>query len=172
MSFLIALLLIIFAALSRFIPHPPNFAPIAAMALFGGVYFDKRFALLVPLAAMLLSDYFIGFHNVILFVYGSFLLVGLIGLWLKRNKKVRWIVGASIGSSILFFLITNFGVWLMGAYPPTLAGLAECYVAAIPFFRNTLVGDLFYVAVLFGLYESALYFLRPKEVREVGGPVK
>lgn len=162
MPFLVAVLLIVFAAVSRMIPHPPNFTPIAAMALFGGVYLDRRYSILLPLAAMLVSDYFIGFHRTMPFVYGSFLLIGLLGLWLKNHKKVHWIVGASLTSSVLFFIVTNFGVWLMGGYPPSFAGLVECYVAAIPFFRNTVLGDLFYVAVLFGLYESAIYFLKPR----------
>jgi len=167
MSFLLAVLLVVFAALSRFIPHPDNFAPIAAMALFGGVYFGRRYAFIVPLAAMVVSDYFIGFHNTIPYVYGSFILVGLIGIWLQRHKSIGWIFGATLTSSALFFVVTNFGVWVTGAYPQTFTGLVECYVAAIPFFRNTVLGDLLYVAVLFGLYESALHFLRLKEARQV-----
>lgn len=166
MSFLLAVLLIVFAALSRFIPHPPNLAPIAAMALFGGVYFDRRYAFLIPMAAMLISDYFIGFHNVFPFVYGSFILIGFIGIWLRKHKSLGWIVGGSLASSILFFVITNFGVWLSGGYPQNVAGLVECYVAAIPFFRNTLFGDLLYVGILFGLYESALHFLNLKEAKQ------
>jgi hypothetical protein len=167
MSFLLAIVLIGFAALSRFIPHPPNFAPIAAMALFGGVYLDKRYRLLIPFCAMLISDYFIGFHNTMPFVYGSFVLAALLGVWLRNHKTVGWIVGASIASSILFFVVTNFGVWVMGMYPQNLAGLVECYVAAIPFFRNTLLGDLLYVAVLFGLYETATYVVKSREIKEV-----
>jgi len=166
MSFLLAVLLVAFAALSRFIPHPANFTPIAAMALFGGVYFGKRYAFVIALAAMLVSDYFIGFHNLLPYVYGSFILTGLIGIWLKGHKSIGWIVGASLSSSVLFYVITNFGVWMTGGYPPTTAGLAECYIAAIPFFRNTLLGDLVYVGVLFGLYESALYFLRSREAKQ------
>ncbi len=166
MQFLIAFLLVVFAAFSRLIPHPPNFAPIAAMALFGGVYFDRRFSILVPLAAMLVSDFLIGFHSTMPFVYGSFILTGLIGIWLKKHKRVQWIAGASLTSSLFFFVITNFGVWLNGGYPLNFTGLIECYVAAIPFFRTTLVGDLFFVAVLFGLYESAIYFLKLKHVGE------
>jgi hypothetical protein len=166
MPFLLAVLLVAFAALSRFIPHPANFTPIAAMALFGGVYFGKRYAFVIPLAAMLVSDYFLGFHNVLPYVYGSFILIGLIGIWLKGHKSLGWIVGASLTSSILFFIITNFGVWMTGGYPQNLAGLVECYIVAIPFFRNTLLGDLLYVGVLFGLYETALHFLRLKEPKQ------
>jgi hypothetical protein len=166
MSFLLAVLLIAFAALSRFVPHPENFTPIAAMALFGGVYFDKRYAFVVPLVAMVVSDYFIGFHNTVPYVYGSFVLAGLIGIWLKNHKSVAWIVGASLTSSVLFFVVTNFGVWVTGGYPQNFGGLVECYIAAIPFFRNTVLGDLLYVGVLFGLYESALHFMRLREAKE------
>jgi hypothetical protein len=166
MSFLLAVLLIVFAALSRFVPHPANFTPIAAMALFGGVCFGRRYALIIPLAAMVVSDYFIGFHNTIPYVYGSFILAGLIGIWLQKHKSIGWIVGGTLTSSVLFFVVTNFGVWATGGYPPTFGGLVECYVAAIPFFRNTVLGDLTYVAVLFGLYESALHFLRQREAKQ------
>lgn len=166
MSFLLAVLLIAFAALSRFVPHPENFTPIAAMALFGGVYFGKRYAFVVPLVAMVVSDYFIGFHNIVPYVYGSFVLAGLIGIWLKNHKSVGWIVGASLTSSVLFFVVTNFGVWVTGGYPQNFGGLVECYIAAIPFFRNTVLGDLLYVGVLFGLYESALHFMRLREAKE------
>ena len=167
MSFLLAILLVGFAALSRFVPHPPNFAPIAAMALFGGVYLEKRFSFIVPLAAMLISDYFIGFHNTMPFVYGSFILIALLGVWLRNHKTLGWIIGSSVASSVLFFVVTNFGVWVMGGYPQNFAGLVECYVAAIPFFRNTLFGDLLYVMVLFGLYETAIHVLKLQEIREV-----
>lgn len=166
MSFLLAVLLIAFAAVSRFMPHPENFTPIAAMALFGGVYFGKRYAFVVPLVAMVVSDYFIGFHNTIPYVYGSFVLTGVIGVWLRNHKNVGWIVGASLSSSVLFFVVTNFGVWVTGGYPQNFGGLVECYIAAIPFFRNTVLGDLLYVGVLFGLYESALHFMRLREAKE------
>lgn len=151
--------LILFAAMLRLVPHPPNFTPIAALALFGGVYLDKRFAFVVPIAALLLSDYFIGFHSLMPFVYGSFLLIGLIGLWLKTHRKPLFILGGALASSVLFFLLTNFGVWVTpnSWYPKTWQGFTACYVAAIPFFRNTVLGDLFYVGVLFGLYEAVLF---------------
>jgi hypothetical protein len=166
MSFLLAVLLVAFAAVSRFMPHPENFTPIAAMALFGGVYFNKRYAFVIPLVAMVVSDYFIGFHNYIPYVYGSFVLTGVIGIWLKNHKNVGWIVGASLSSSVLFFVVTNFGVWVTGGYPQNFGGLVECYIAAIPFFRNTVFGDLLYAGVLFGLYESALHFMRLREAKE------
>ncbi len=151
-------LLILAAAFSRLIPHPANMAPIAAMALAGGVYLDKRFALVIPMIALILSDLVIGFHPTIPFVYGSFLLIGGLGLWLRNHKRPVPVFLTTVGSSVLFFVVTNFGVWLTGggwAYPRTLAGLGECYIAAIPFFRNTLIGDLVSTAVLFGIFEAA-----------------
>lgn len=157
--------IILFAVILRLIPHPPNFAPIAAMALFGGAYLNKRYALIVPIIAMLISDYFLGFHNTMLFVYSSFLLTGFIGLWLRKHRKIKNVFLATLCSSLLFFIITNFGVWLVGnMYPKTFAGFIECYIAAIPFFRNTLLGDLFYTAIFFGSYELILRYLRSKVV--------
>ncbi|OGQ21345.1 MAG: hypothetical protein A3I05_01930 [Deltaproteobacteria bacterium RIFCSPLOWO2_02_FULL_44_10] len=152
--------MILLAAATRLLPHPPNFAPITAMALFGGVYFEKRWhAFLVPFVVMIFSDLIIGFHPTILFVYASFALIILIGLSLRKQMTLIRTASAMLGSSILFFLITNFSVWLMyETYPKTLAGLITCYVAAIPFFHNSLVGDLFYSTVLFGGFALAQRF--------------
>lgn len=153
-------LIIGIAVVLRLIPHPANFAPIGAMALFGGTYLNKKYALAVPLFAMFVSDLFLGFHNTMGFVYGSFLLTGIIGMWLRNHKNVRNVIGVSLVSSILFFLITNFGVWLVGnIYPKTIVGLIECYVAAIPFFRNTILGDFVYTGVFFVGYEMVLRFM-------------
>ena len=146
--------LILAAAASRLLPHPPNFTPIAALALFGGAYFGaKRWALLVPLAAMLLSDLVIGFHPLLPVVYGSFALIVSIGFWLRTRRRPLPIAGAALASSLLFFLVTNFGVWALGSlYPKTLQGLLVCYAAAIPFFQNTLFGDAVYTVALFGSF--------------------
>ena len=155
-------LIIGLAVLARLVPHIPNFTPIAAMALFGGVYLNRRYAILVPLAAMAFSDVFIGFYSpvVMVFVYGSFVLTGLIGLWLKKRKDLGNVIFAAVGASVLFFLITNFAVWLGGWYPRSIAGLIESYTLALPFFRNTLVGNLFYTGVFFGGYELVLKLVR------------
>jgi hypothetical protein len=157
-----AVLMILAAALSRLLPHPQNVAPIAAMALAGGVYLDKKLGLILPLAALFVSDLFIGFYPILFFVYGSFLVIGMIGLWLKSHKKPLPVLGATLFGSIIFFLVTNFGVWIVGPemYPRTLAGLSECYVAAIPFFRNTVLGDLAYTGVLFGLFEVLTHLVK------------
>jgi len=144
--------MIVAAALSRLLPHPANVTPVTAMALFGAVYLDRRSAFLVPIAAMLLSDIFLGFHSTMLWVYGSFAAMVFIGFWLRNHQGITSTVGASLVGSVIFYLVTNLGVWVSGMnmYPPTMAGLGECYVAAIPFFRNSLIGDLAYTAVLFG----------------------
>ena len=127
------------AVLFRLLPHLPNFTPITAIALFGGLYFsNKSMAYLVPLFIMVLSDLFLGFHTISIVVYAAFLLVSFIG---TRTKKPS--VFTILLSSISFFIITNFGVWLIG-YPKTWTGLVECYTLAIPFFRNSLLGDFFY----------------------------
>jgi hypothetical protein len=158
---------ILTAAALRLIPHPPNFTPIGAMALFSGAYLGRRWlAFVAPLAAMLLSDSILGFHSGMPFVYASVALIVLIGCLVRSRVTPLTVVGAALASSVLFFVVTNFGTWLLsGMYPLTGAGLAACYVAAIPFFQNTAVGDLFYCAVLFGgfaLLERAVPKLRPQ----------
>lgn len=161
----LAFLFVFGAAVLRLLPHPPNFAPIAAIALFGGVYLSRKFALGIPLLAMLLSDIFIGFYEPLLMisVYGSFVLCGLIGLWLKKRKKWYTVLGGSVAGAILFFIITNFSVWAFTPwYTKTLAGLIQCYAMALPFFRNTLLGDLFYVIVFFGAYELVRVWIKSK----------
>lgn len=153
--------LILIAALTRLLPHPPNVVPITALALFSGVYLDRKHAFIIPIAAMLISDFFIGFHTEIFWVYASFFAIGGIGLWLRKHKGITTTIGASVAGSILFFIITNFGVWLSPQfmYPRDINGLLQCYTAAIPFFRNTLVGDLIYVGLMFGIFETAKKFI-------------
>ncbi len=160
---LIAFSLVAFAAVARFLPHPPNFAPVAAIALFSGVYLSKRVSLVVPFVAMVISDVFLGFHSTIGFTWGGMILVGLIGWAVQKRKTVATVFAGALGASVTFFLLTNFGVWLvgnMGMYPKTLPGLLEAYTMGLPFFRNTLAGDLFYVAVFFGAAELAFAWAR------------
>ena len=160
-------LIIIVAAVGlRLLPHMPNFTPIGAMALFGGAYLDKRLAILLPLSAMIVSDLFIGFYSpaVMLSVYGSFVLIGLIGMWLRRRKSPKNILLASISSSVLFFLITNFAVWAAGSYSRGLDGLLASYIMGIPFFRGTFLGDFFYTGLFFGGYELAKYLILGKKL--------
>lgn len=150
---------IIIAATSRLFPHIPNFTPIAAMALFGGVYFsDKRLAFIIPLLAMFISDVALelitgwGFHNTIVYVYVAFILTSIIGLYVKRNTTASSILGASVLSSLLFFIITNFGVWAATGMLGGAAGLGATYALGIPFFAPTVLGDLFFNALLFGAF--------------------
>lgn len=153
--FLILAGMIFIAAFSRLIPHPPNFTAVAAIALFGGVYFSSRYiAFILPLIALLITDLIIGFHNTMWAVYLSFIIVVLIGMSLKNKKKIGNIFLASVSASVLFFIVSNFAVWLAGGlYPKTAEGLAICFTAAIPFFHYNLLGDLFFVGILFGTFE-------------------
>jgi hypothetical protein len=157
-SRIIALLAaILVAAALRLVPHPPNFTPIGAMALFSGAYIGRRtLALAAPLAAMLLSDAILGFYSGMWVTYLAIALIVAVG-WLALPRVSAARVGiAVIATSVLFFLVSNLGVWaLSGMYPLSPAGLAACYVAAIPFFQNTLAGDLFYATLLFGGFRIA-----------------
>lgn len=133
----------VLAAISRLIPHPPNFAPVTAIALFSGFYVtNKLLVYALPIGIMMLSDLFLGFSSISYFVYGAFVLVSFIGT-LSKNPKIFKIVPCILLSSISFFIITNFGVWILGGYPKTWTGLATCYTMAIPFFKNSLMGDFF-----------------------------
>ncbi len=144
--------IVLFAAMMRLIPHYPNFTPVAAIALFGGAHLGKRrLAFMIPLAALFISDLFLGFHHLIIPVYVSFALVVLLGTLMRKNIRIPIVIGGSLAGSLLFFLITNFAVWaLTPYYPNTLQGLITSYTMAIPFFHASILGDLFYNAVFFG----------------------
>ena len=164
-KFVIALLFVLIGVSLRLIPHAPNFVPIAAIALFGGVYFSKKTALILPIVAMFISDIFIGFYDIKIMaaVYGSFLLSVILGLWLKNHKKWHTVAGIAVLSSILFFLITNFAVWAFSPwYAKTFSGLIQCYILALPFLKNSLLGDLFYTTVFFGTYELAIIWVKKR----------
>jgi len=139
----------------------PNVSPITALALFSGAYLaDRKLAMLVPVVAMLLGDLVLGLHNIMFFTYGAFILIALVGIFISSRLCGHIVIAASLGSSVLFFLVTNFGVWMVsGFYPMTLDGLLTCYTAAIPFFQMTLMGDLFFVGILFGLFMMLEHFL-------------
>jgi hypothetical protein len=160
---------ILVGVFGRILPHPANFAPIAAMALFGGTYMGRKQAFILPLLAMIISDFVIGFDSLSmrLTVYGSFSMMVLIGIWLKNHKNIKNVILATLFSSILFFVITNFSVWAFGTmYPKTLAGLTEAYFFAIPFFRNTILGDAVYSGAFFGGYELINIFLHGASVQK------
>ncbi|MDP2946980.1 MAG: hypothetical protein Q8N88_02600 [Nanoarchaeota archaeon] len=161
----IAVFLVLIGVSLRLLPHPPNFAPIAAIALFAGVYLSRKLAFFLPILAMVISDIFIGYYDFRLMaaVYGSFLICVILGFWLKKNKKWYMIGGSAIFGAILFFLITNFAVWVFTPwYTKTIAGLIQCFLMALPFFKNTLMGNLFYVSCFFGFYELARYWIKKK----------
>jgi hypothetical protein len=122
------------------------------MALFGGAYFsDRRVAFLVPFLALLLSDFILGLHDTMVYVYTGFALTVVIGFWIRKNMNVARIAIAVVSSSVLFFIISNFGAWFTsGLYPMTVEGLMQAYVAAIPFFQNSLLGNIVFTALLFG----------------------
>lgn len=159
----LSLLVIVIVALAAFrlLPHPPNLSPIAAMALFAGAHFaDRRLAFIVPLVALMLSDLWLGFHSSMLFVYAAFAMIVTLGFLLRERKRLLPIMGLALIGSVLFFLVTNFGAWLSHSiYPHTAQGLLAAYTAGLPFFQNTLLGDLLFTAVLFGgfyLFEQRL----------------
>jgi len=154
--------IIIAGAFMRLIPHWPNFTPIAAMALFGGAYFSRKYlAFALPFIAMLLSDLVIGFHNGMIAVYIAFAITVTIGLVLRKRMNPATIVGASLTSSILFFLITNFAAWLTSPllYPATFEGLMSSYAAGLVFFIDGSYGVSFFMNEVFGgLFYNTLFF--------------
>ena len=150
----LVIFLIVLGVVSRVVPHPANVTPLAAIALFGGVYLSKRLAIVAALLAMVMSDAVLGWHSTIGYVYASMAATLLMGFWLKNHPGVFSTLGATLLSSILFFIVTNFGVWVSTSlYEKSVEGLVQCYVMALPFFRNSLFGDVFYTAVLLGGYE-------------------
>jgi hypothetical protein len=149
--------IVILAVWSRLIPHPWNFTAIGATALFGGAYFQSRsLSLVVPLLALFISDMILGFHPTMVFVYAAFALIVVLGWSLQEKKTAMRLATYSLVTSCVFFLISNFGVWVMEPfYSKDTTGLMACFVAGIPFFANQVMGDLFYVGLLFGTFEYA-----------------
>lgn len=164
---MLAIILIVVGILLRFIPHDPNFTPVAAIALFGGAYLSKRLAIIVPLALMTVSDLALGMHNVVLFTWGGFALISVVGFMLRSRKTVTGILGTSLLSSIIFYIVSNFGVWFAGWYPRTFAGLIDCYVMGLPFLRDFTLATVFYALAFFGTYELVAYFVKDKKIAGV-----
>lgn len=165
-------LMILLAALSRLLPHPPNFAPIGGMALFGAAYYTRKtWAYAIPIISMWISDLilnnvvyaqyfdkFVWFYPGALFTYAAFALIVLMGTFTLKKVRITRLLFSALGASVIFYLVSNFGVWFSGTmYPKDISGLTACYVAGIPFFKNTLLGDLVYSAVLFGVLEASLW---------------
>ena len=144
-----------FAIISRFLPHPPNFTPVTAIALLSSKGFNNRWiGLLIPMIIMFISDLVLGLHGSIPFVYGAFILISLFGSFVKKIN-----IGVVLSSSIIFFLVSNFGVWFL-YYPSTFTDLLTCYTLAIPFFLNTILGDLFFSALM--IY--SFYYMQKRQI--------
>lgn len=165
--FIVCSFFVILGVVSRFLPHPPNFSPLMAIALFSGAHFTyKRDSLWVPLLAWFIGDIFLGFHALQPVIYSLILLMAIAGWLLRGRVKVWSVLGFSLAGSVVFFLVTNFFVWLTsGMYENTFSGLVQSYVMAIPFFHNSLLGDLVFNAVFFG----SVYLLEKKFILE---PIK
>lgn len=147
--------LIILAALTRLIPHPWNMTAVGAMAIFGGTYLRPRIlSVVVPLLALFVSDAVLGFYSGMYVTYIAFALVAVLGWWLATEITAAKVAFASVTGSMLFFFVSNFGVWAQsGMYTKTGEGLLACYVMAVPFLGNQIVGDLLYASLLFSAYE-------------------
>ena len=168
LRFIFLVIITVFVSFYRLLPHPANFVPVGAASLFAGAYFGSTlFAIFVPLISLWLSDLILNnfvyqqyFPNFTLFYDGfywqylSFAAIVFIGMLLKNRVKVGNVVLASISGSVLFFVATNFGVWFSSnMYSKNLVGLGACYLAAIPFFVQSLLGDLVFCGVIFGIFE-------------------
>ena len=167
---LLALAIIAVAAAARIAPHPWNFTPVGAMALFSGAAVrNRRLAFLFPLLALLAGDAFIGIHKLMAVVYASFAVSVAIGLWIGERRSVTRIGLGTLLGATQFFLITNWGVWqFLTGFPHTAAGLLSCYVAGLPLFWNTLAGDAVYATLLFGGYALAERLLARRMQTEAG----
>jgi len=167
---LIAVLMVFLAAVLRILPHPWNFTPVGAMAIFSGSLFRNRSAaFLLPLTALFAGDLFVGFHKLMLVVYGSFALSVVIGRWLAQSRTVAGLGGAVFLGAAQFFVLTNFAMWVFtDFYSKDAHGLAACYLAAIPLFWNTLAGDALYAGLLFGGYALAETLLLPAAANREG----
>lgn len=169
----VALGLIIIGVIARLMPHLPNFSPLGAIALFSGTILSRRTSLIIPLIIMVITDAVIGFHPLILFTYGSYVLIALWGYWVtKKNLSILPVVGSSFVASVLFFIVSNLGVWLEGRlYPHTLSGFIATFIMAIPFFQNTILGDLFFTGIFFGTFallrETYRHFLNRQSAKQI-----
>ncbi len=155
--FLVITAIILLAALTRLLPHIPNFTALSAVALFGAAQYNKKLlAFLVPLTALVLSDAILGFYAGMEWVYGTFILIIISGFALRNKVTAPRVILLSIVSSLIMYVVSDFGMWIgSGIYPHTLTGFTACYIAALPFLRNELLGDLFYSGLLFGTFYLA-----------------
>ena len=142
---------IVLGVLTRLIPHPPNFTPILSFALLSSVYSKNNLGILIPISIMVISDFYLGTHGAMVWVYSALFIIYLIGYFFIKNISFKNILVGSVIGSLMFFIVTNFGVWLIG-YPKSLAGLMQCYIAAIPFYKNTLLSSIFYSTIIHSCY--------------------
>lgn len=150
-NLLVATGLIVAVAMTRLLPHPANFSPVMAAALFGSAVFANRYlGLTIALAAMAVSDIFLSMHSTLPFVYVAMVGAGLLGNLLRENRSVLKVAGVTLAGSVLFFIVSNLGVFIMqDLYPKTAQGLVTCYAMALPFFQNSLAGDMLFTTALF-----------------------
>ena len=163
---LIITLFILIGISTRIFPHPPNMTAIGAIALFGGAFFqDKRLAFLIPTLIMLISDLILG-QQLVISVYVSFLIMVGLGINISHKQSFLRIFNTTLLASLIFFIITNFSVFISASlYPKTLLGLIECYTLAIPFFLNTLTGNMIYTFIMF----YAFHFLQKNITIKING---
>ena len=165
MNYLLCILLIVLGVFSRSITHIPNFTPILSIALISGLYIKNRFIILIPISIMLISDLLIGSHITAPWIYFSIALICLIGYLIKNNTAN--VILYSILSSILFFVISNFGVWFTGGYTYSLEGLIACYIAAIPFFKNTFISTILFSVFIHTIYNSLNLIIKKKQSNKI-----
>lgn len=164
------LMLFTIGVVGRMLPHLWNATPLVAVALFAGTYLGLRHSIFLIIAIMFVSDIFIGFYEpeLMVTVYSSFAIVGLLGYFIGRHKNWTNIFLTSMASSIIFFLTTNWAVWQFSPwYEQTFDGLIKSYVLALPFFRNMFFGDLIYVGVLFGIYELVFLGVKKQKLQKI-----
>lgn len=167
-------IVLLLAAAARLIPHLPNFAPIGAMAFFGGRSMLGRKAFVFPLVALFISDIFLGFYawQIMAAVYVSFVLYGVVGRMMRNHAGALPVLGGTLIGSLLFFFITNWAVWAFSPlYPKTIMGLGVAYLAGVPFLRNTILGDAVYVSILCGGYALIVRLLAAMRTRGMPIPV-
>jgi len=155
MDFMLALIIISLGILSRIVVHTANFTPVLSMAFLGGMYLKGRQAILVPLALMVISDLIIGLYPFVYLTWGSIVLISILGFCLKEQKNFLNVLGGSMASAVIFFIVSNFGSWL-SLYPHNIEGMRQCYILAIPFFRSTLASTVAYSLVFYAAYEWLL----------------
>jgi hypothetical protein len=160
----------IIGMVSRLAPHLPNATAVGALALFSGAKFGLKKAFAITLVTMLVSDVFRGFHTTMWATYGALFITIILGHILLKKQKASAIIGVTLLSSFIFYLITNFAVWLSPQfmYPKTVSGLIECYVMGLPFFRNTLLGDFTYSGIFFWGYELVVSLMTGKAFKNIG----